>query len=152
MNLITAARRELASTTDIVSLLGSSPTYQTWLFQWRLYEQVEGSGLAAVVLSQHPWEAPGYYHTRKHSRLQAEIYVDPTRAADNNPTAQNAHDRIFEIANALSSILHRPDGGSIYFDSLRIHGTERLGEPSISDIPLMDYTIRGLLSFGVLHD
>ncbi len=152
MSLTIAARRELVATPPLVALLGSSPTYAQWIFRWRLYEQVEGTGTAAIVLSEHPWEPPGNFHTRRHIRLQAEIYVDPTRQPDLNPTQQNVHDRVLDIAAELSKVCHRPQGGTIYFDTMRIHGIERLGEPSISDIPMMDYTVRGLVNFGALVD
>ncbi len=151
LSLVAAAVRHLNTKPNITTLLGSSPNYKSFIFQWKSYEQWDGTGKAAIVLSQRPWEAPGQYHTRHHWRLQVEIFSDVSRKPDHNPAAQDATDKALSIFEVVDKEFHRVDGG-FYLDTLRIHSSERLSEPDISDVPLSDYGVRALVSYGAIID
>jgi hypothetical protein len=156
-DLVTAARRELASHSDLTDLLGSDATYSTWIFRWRPYVIVEGTSSAAIVLSRRAAHAaPNTHNTMRFPRLQVEIFADELRNAAGNPTrAARAEDYCESVFDVMDKYLHRPDAKGFYWGAegddpgLRILSSWRLDELDVVDVPDGDGMVRGLVSYGV---
>jgi hypothetical protein len=114
---------------------------------------MEGTGKACVVLSQRGgWATANRHNTEQFPVLQVEVYSDPTRDANRNPSDDyTPEERAYEVYRAIDAVLHRPDG----FDedwgdamgTLRITGSLRAGEPDITDVPEGDGLIRLLVRY-----
>lgn len=145
-----AARRYLMTGTDLKALLGSNATFSSYIFRWKLYVQLEGSGLAAVVLAQRGgWTTPNRHNTAEFPRLQTEVYVDPSRAGDQNPSNEDAETRAHIVFQQMDELLHLVDGGGYDWGGTRIVSSVRDSEPDIADVPGGDGMVRLLSSYAV---
>src|SRR4051794_7454857 len=105
-NLVVASRRMLALQTDLTDLLGPGTlvsTYAVWIFQWKPFISVEGTGQASIVLSQRGgWATPNETNTMAFPVLQCEVFVDPQRTVTKDPvSATDAFDRAIRIGEVL---------------------------------------------------
>lgn len=166
-DLVVAARRMLAEKTDVRDLLGPGATspdvegkrvFDLWLFQWRLYISMEGTGETAIVLSQrNGWTAPNPHNTMAFPTLQLEIYSDPRRDLGNPKTATGAEQKGLALVPVLDRYLHlvqRIDGpwswgGTETDEPVRVLGSQRLAEPEVMEVPSGDGLIRVLLRYGL---
>lgn len=154
MDLTIAARRELAATNSVTTLLGSSPEWDTWIWRWRPYVSIEGTGECGVVLSvRGGWASPNRHNTAQFPRLQVEVYADVDRNTALNPSTRTAQEKAQEVCEAIDKVFHIPQGGEVKWgngtDDLRIVGSLRLNEPDIVDVPDGDGMVRATVNYGV---
>lgn len=154
MELLIAARRELARHPEITSLLGSDDRFATWIFRWRLYVDVEGSGQIAVLLREDGgWASPNNHNTARFPRMTVEIHADVPRTARLNPAMATAQDRAKAAYYALDRVLHVPQGGEIRWgdgtEQLRIVSSLRLTEPQVSQVSDGDGVARLVTAYAV---
>lgn len=154
-NLVTAARRYLVADTTLANALGSGQGFNVWVFQWRPYVTIEGSGEAAVVLSARGgWTSPNMHNTMAFPRLQVEVWADLQRDANGNPAQRTAEDLCQDVGEQLDRLLHLPDGQlHVWGDSngsIRVLRSMKLGEIDIVDVPEGDGMCRGTLNYGVV--
>lgn len=158
LDLTTAVHRYLSAQEELTDLLGADDGaggYPTWIFRWKSYRTVEGSGDAAIVLSQRPGSPSSAYHTSNFPRLQVEIYVDRLRDAQANPVNHTPEDRCNRIFRVLDRLLHTsPAGGDrIWGDNgsggLRILSSQRDQDIDIVPVPDGDGMVRGLVSYSI---
>lgn len=159
IDIVTAARRHLVVDAGVIAVLGGSTAWPVWLFRWRSYVSVEGTGSVSAVLSQQGgWAAPNRHNTMSFPQLQVEIYADPTRTTARNPSAVDAHAAALDAHLALNALLHVPAGttpseGLVWGDetgSLRVLGSSLLGEPDLSEVPGGDGLVRSVARYGVV--
>lgn len=148
-DLTTAARRVLADHEPLTSLLGSSDSWDTWIFRWRPYVTLKASGAAAIVLSERGgWATPNRHNTARFPRLQVEVYVDLPRE-EGTPVSRVAEERALEICRALDEVLHVPDGRTMEWGGLRVLGSTRQQEPQMDAVPDADGLVRVLVYYEV---
>ena len=155
-DLINASRAYLASIPQVTDMVGSNATYDTFIFRWRKYVELEGTGSAMIVLSQRPGLTANQHNTLKFPNLQVEIYVDPPRNAGGNPLhATTPEDRCMAIAEVVDSYLHTVDGHDrtwadpVNGGSVRVLRCTRGTDVDITDVPDADGMVRGLMRYEV---
>lgn len=159
LDAATAARRLLVEAVAnnpedfpvLDALLGRDDVYDDgWIFRWRPYISVEGTGKAAVVLSQRPGQGANVGNTMRFPRLQVEIYVDTPRSAGGQPTsAASAEDACHKIFLELDRYLHLVDGHVHMWSELRVLRSTRGTDIDITDVPDADGMVRGLVSYDL---
>lgn len=139
MEMLVAARRELMGRPEITTLVGTSDSFSSWIFRWRLYVDVEGTSQCAIVLREDGgWASPNNHNTARFPRLTVEVYADPPRTPRLNPAMATAPDRAKAVFDVLDRVFHIPQGGQISWgdnqERLRIVSSLRLTEPQISTV------------------
>lgn len=148
-DLALAARRRLAAEPSLRGVLGPSPpgtVSTTWLFPRELSVVVEGTGLAAAVLSiQSGWARPNAHNTAQFPRLIVEIYADSQRGQGTEVVRWDAPARAWWARRAFRAVLHRPygfvevwgaDAGAAPPDpGQRVWGSQELVEPDMESLP-----------------
>ena len=152
IDVTTAARRFLAEQESLTTLLGGDSTYKTWIFRWRPYVKVEGSGKSLLVVRQSgSWASANAHNTMRFPRLIVEVWSDVQRAESglskqNVTRAATAEDAAQAISLELDKYLHRVAGGDVVWGrevddmdvvtdpGLRIIGCYRQGEPDIREL------------------
>lgn len=157
LDLVTATRRELAAHSSVTALLGSDARFSTWIFRWRPYVSIEGTGEASIVVSSRAgWSTANRHNTAKFPRLQIEIYADLARNNDLNPAGRTAEDLARQVFEAVDKVLHRVDSNNIQWGNtdgkLRIHSSVRSQEPTVEDVPNGDGLVRSLVFYDVAID
>lgn len=157
--LVVAARRHLVAQPNITSLVGSSATYANWIWQWKPYVSMEGTGKAGIVLAQrNGWATPNLHNTMAFPQLQVEIYADVDRRADLNPAdAVSAELRAEAVFLAVDKHLHLVGrdgapwqwGATAESTGVRVLSSHRLGEPEYAEVPDGDGLVRCLARYGV---
>lgn len=155
LDLVTAARRHLVADTALAALVGTSPAFQVWVFRWRPYVIVEGTGQAAVVLAQRAgWQSPNMHNNMEFPRLQVEVWADLERDVNGNPASRTAEDLASDVLREVSRILHHPRGDLQEWGDtngkIRVLRSTRLDEMDIVDVPNGDGLVRGTVNFGVV--
>lgn len=142
-----AARRHLVSLPGVREVLGpaSSTVETSWIFVRDLATIVEGTGLAAVVLSAAGgWARPNSHNSAQFPRLVVEVYADSSREANLEVTRPDAESRARYVWAVLERELHRtyafvevwgavpdaspPDPG------LRVWGSQALHVPEVFSV------------------
>jgi len=154
-DLTIAARRELKGVNAVTSLLGSSAEWDTWIWRWRPYVSIEGTGSAGIVLSiRGGWTSPNQHNTAQFPRLQVEVYADVDRDPSLNPLSRTAEEKALAICQVVDAVFHIPQGGVLMWgngdaNDLRIVGSLRLTEPDVVEVPEGDGMVRATVSYGV---
>lgn len=157
-DLVVAVRRMLANSPAVTSMVGTSTKYSTWIFQWRNYVEVEGTGSASIVISQRPGQAPNQHNTQQFPIIQLEIYVDAARTTTYNPAdSVSQHHRAYRIVKEADKFLHLVGragapwlwGDSETEDPIRVFGCYRVSEPDIMEVPGGDGLIRATVRYEV---
>jgi len=130
-DLLSAAQQYLAAQSDLTALLGSDSTFDTWIFREELLAPVETTGKAALcLLQQGQWATPNDHNTLRFPVLTVEIYVDPPRDSEGNPTTTSVSSQIDHLFRVVDQYLHRPQGGEQLWGDLLTYGSLRASEPS----------------------
>ena len=133
-DVVIAARRHLAASSDPTDLLGSGQGYDTWIFPGQdsgaaPHVPIEGTGEAAIVIwASGGWTSPNRHNTMWFPRLFVDVYVDPERDAGNNIQNPYVRDRLVEIWTVVDSLLHYPQAGEITWDDMRILSSVKAAE------------------------
>jgi len=154
MEMLVAARRELMRTPAVLAEVGSDDRFSAWIFRWRMYVDIEGTGQTAIVLREDGgWASPNQHNTARFPRLGVEIYADVPRTPRLNPARATAQDRAKAAFNVIDRIFHVPQGGQIRWGNeegtLRIVSSLRLTEPQVSAPSEGDGLARLLTSYAV---
>lgn len=160
-----AARRRLVAVDAIRAVLGPSPdnvdaVWDSWLFVRELGAMVEGSGLAAAVLSiEGGWTRPNAHNTANFPRLIVEIYADPSRGANREITRRDAESRARRAFVAFATELHWTDGHSEVWGTdpaasppdagLRVWGCQSLVVPDVFPVEEWEGAVRLRGEFGL---
>lgn len=150
-DLALAAHRRLSQVAGIRAVLGPLPpgsAASTWLFTRDLGVVVEGTGLAAAVLSvQSGWARPNAHNTASFPRLVVQIYADSQRGLNSAVVRQDAPARAWWAHAAFRKVLHRTDAFSEVWGAdplaspsdpgMRVWGCQELAEPDLE--PLQDW-------------
>lgn len=141
--------RYLATQTELTDLLGSDEKFSAWIFQQRLYCQVEASTTSAVVVSPAgQWSGMNDYNTARFPRLRVEVFSDPQRDYAKNVTLDDTWAKINAIFEVLVKLLH-VQGELLLDDGVRIHNSKAATEPDISAWTDTDGTRRGTCYFNL---
>lgn len=135
-DIISAVVTYLRSKPAIIAVLGSDGD-GSWLFQYRLWAEIEGTSSTAAVLSHEGgWAGANLHNTLRFPRLLLSVWADPQRDAGHNATdpgeVQRRANAAFEV---IDSYLHRPQGDSQMWGSIRTVDCVRLTEPAIYVVP-----------------
>ena len=72
------------------------------MFKFRLGEQIDGTGRAAVVLTRGPgWASPDQVQSTEYPRLFVDSLADPTRGPAGEIMVQDGEDRAFALAMTI---------------------------------------------------
>lgn len=149
-DLVSGAVRYLLEHDELVALVGSGGG-------WPFITQDEApdddlTGSAAIVVSYAGGVgAPNIHNTVRNMRLQADVVVDPLPdSAGQAAEPAETRRRAFAIFDVLDRILHRPQGGEVYFGSVRVFDSVRLAEPAIYTIPASGGRMRMSVFYGVM--
>lgn len=155
-SLTVAARRELAITPEVTNLLGRDVTWDTYIFRWRPFVEIEGTGASMIVLSERGgWAQPNRHNTARFPLLQVEVFTDPQRATTGVPKGQPAEahvtpeDKAGLVFQAVDRVFHVPQGGELAWSDLRIVSSLRNTEPTTVPVPGGDGVVRLLASYAV---
>ncbi len=131
---VLGARRWLASQAPVRAALGSDSTFDTWIFQSKLYVTVEGSQSVACVLSAGGnWTTPNVYNTAHFPRLRVELFADPDRDGAGNAVSSSTWSKLSAAFDAIDPYLHWMGREQMWGD-VRVIKSKRLGELDYSPI------------------
>lgn len=141
----------LLGKSDIGDVLGSYPDGTPYLFQHRLWTEMENSqSTAAVLMRDGGWTGPNQHNSLHFPRLTMDIWADPLRDAGNNVTDPGeVYRRINRAFKVIDRHLHRPQGGEQWWGEIRSIACIRMTEPSIYPVPDGDGLLRLVTSYGV---
>lgn len=151
-DIVAATVRYLLQFPDILAVVGVRPEDGApLLFQNRLYQVMEGTqSTAAVILYAGGWAGPNAHNTMRFPRISLEVTVDPIRDAGNNVIDPGeAYRRANHAYEVFDSYLHRPQGGTQWWGSIRTVGCVRQGEPAVYPISQGDGGQRLSVFYGV---
>ena len=136
---------------DITAALTTYPDGTAWLFQHRLWVEMEGSaGTAAVIGRAGGWTGANTHNTLRFPRLRLDIWADPIRDAGNNiADPGEAARRIQATWGVFDTHLHRAAGGQQMWGTVRTIGCARLAEPVVEPVPEGDGLLRLQTFYGV---
>lgn len=152
-DIVQGAVEFLTTKTDLLALVGSDVPngIPHFLFQYKLWTEIGGSESTAVVVSSDSgWAGPNLHNTLKFPRLTVEIYADPQRDAVGNATDQGDHyRRLAAVFRVIDNYLHRPEGGSQMWGTLRTVSSARLVEPTINLVADGNGLVRMVIQYAV---
>lgn len=146
-DIVQATVKHLIGFPDVLAVLdsfevdgGSMPG----LWQYRLFAQMEGtSGTACVIDSDGGWAGANPHNTLRFPRLMVTIWADPIRDMGSNAVDPGeVQRRAIRAFWAVDARLHRPQGGSQLWGSLRTVDCVRLTEPTMYVVPDGDGLVR----------
>lgn len=112
MDLTLFARRELAATPAVTTMVGSSPEWLIWIWRWKPRVEMEGTGKRSIVISRpRPWSVPSRFHTTSFDLVVVDCYADPTRDAQGRPTKEDGEERALLLCDEVRKVMHRVDHG-----------------------------------------
>ena len=118
MDITGAVWHRLVTEPDIVAAL------DTRLYRHRLPVVIEGTGMAAAVLSAaQGWTTANRHNTAEFPKLRLEIYQD------SSPNNRDAEDRAHDLWKLFDRILHVPTGFAAHWGDVRVIGSHRLTQP-----------------------
>lgn len=110
------------------------------LYRHRLPVVIEGTALAAAVLSPaQGWAPPNRHNTAEFPRLRIEIYQDSSSA-----DVRDAEDRAHDLWETFNKLLHVPRGMAEMWGPVRVIGAHRVSEPEL--FPVTDQESVALLT------
>lgn len=126
-------------------------TTEPWLFQHKMWTDVEGTSSTACLIGRDGgWAAPNLYNTMRFPRITLEVWADPQRDMHRNVTDPGeVWRRIEHTYEVIDEHLHRPMGGQQYWGTLRVIDCVRSTEPTIYEVPDGDGLLRLLTSYAV---
>jgi hypothetical protein len=137
-HLIQGVVKWLQGFPDVTAVVGAFADNKPYLFQTNLWVTMEGTqSTAAVLYRAGGWAGPNQHNTMRFPRLGLEVYADPIRDNGNNVTDPGEAGRRIEAAyKAIDTRLHRSQGGTQMWGTVRTLGCTRLGEPDV--LPVKD--------------
>ncbi len=151
-DVVQGAVKYLQAQPPVLAVLGSfEGSSSPWLFQRRMWAEIEGSSSAAAMLySDGGWTSANPHNTMRFPILSLEIWVDPLRDSQNNVSnPSEVWRRMNHIYKVIDGYLHRPQGGQQYWGTVRTVACVRMTEPTIYEVPDGDGVLRGLVSYAV---
>jgi len=105
------ARNMLIQDVPLVTLLGKSASWTSWIFDQKpINVKVEGTSRCLIVVNEgKPWTAPNGHNTMKFPTLVVDIWADPTRNVDKSVKFWDASTKIEDIQDELDRLLHLVD-------------------------------------------
>ena len=120
MDITLAAWHRLSTEPGIVAALDGR------LYRHRLPVVIEGTGMAAAVLSTaQGWATPNRHNTAEFPKLRLELYQD------SSPNSRDAEDRAHDLWQVFDRILHVPTGIAELWGDVRVIGSVRLTQPEL---------------------
>ncbi len=150
-DLVQGITKHLLAQPALVNALGRTPGGSPMLFQHQLYTPVEGTSASAIVLSSAgAWATANTYNTVRFPRLLIEMYCDPKRDMGRNTVDPGeVYRRVDSLFGILDRILHRPQGGTQYWGTVRTISCVRSGEPRPYRVPDGDGLMRAELYYSI---
>lgn len=158
-------RNQLARTPRVTALLGSSVTWDTWIFDQKpLGVKIEGTQRCMIVVNEfRPYTDPNEHNTLRFPQITIDIWADSTRTSGGAVKTLDADTKIETIAKQIDSVMHLVDGatssgslivwGTAQQEAQKtgsvIAGSLRLSGPDYSDVKDADGTRMGRLTYGV---
>lgn len=150
MELVTAARRHLASQDQVKILFGD------WIWKWKLEDKVEGTGRMAIVLRNGgQWSKPTH-NSQEYPILVVEVYADHSRMPDGTYPIANGEDRCMQGVREVDRVLHQVDREHRHWpegdtDGLYVIGCFRGSEPETPVIRHGVPVVRVTYDVQVIH-
>lgn len=143
-DIVAGALKYLQAQPAVLAVLGTDGDGSPWLWGYRTWATVEGSqSTACIIASDGGWAAANQHNTLRFPRLLLNVWADPVRDGTLNGTQPG---EVMLRANAafevLDRFLHRPQGGSQMWGSIRTVDCVRMTEPAINPVPDGDGVVR----------
>lgn len=151
-DIVQGAVKYLQAQPAVRAVLGGyEGTDVAWLFQHKMWVDVEGtSSTAAMIGRDGGWAGANLHNTMRFPMLTMEIWADPIRDDGKNVVDPGEVYRRIEATFAvLDSFLHRPQGGEQRWGTVRTVSCVRMTEPTIYEVPDGDGLLRLLTSYAV---
>lgn len=158
-------RNFLAQRESLTALLGSSPTWDTWIFDQRpIGVKIENTQRCMIVVNEfRPYTAPNDHNTMRFPQITIDIWADPTRNSNKSVKTYDADTKIERIQKEIDAVMHTVDMGTpggmphIWGTAEQvanktgsvIAGSTRIDGPDYSDVKDSDGTRMGRLLYGV---
>lgn len=142
-DIVAAATKYLLTKPEIAAVLGNT-NGKPWLTQYRLWNMFEGSeSTAAVIDSDGGWTGPNVHNTLRFPRLLLSVWGDPIRDSGNNAVNYGeVRRRVMYAFEVIDGFLHRPQGETVMWSTIRTVDCTRLTEPLVSNVPEGDGVVR----------
>lgn len=154
-DVVVAARRALAASTDLTELLGSGKGFDTWIFPGNGEDSdvpviFEGSKKACIVIwSSGGWAAPNLHNTAQFPAIYIDVYIDPGRDSKNQKTTPYLRDRFIPIWNEVDKVLNYPANAEILWDDMRIITSKRFNEWKVRPVSDTDGAYMSSVQYAV---
>lgn len=149
-DIVQAAVKYLLGQPTVLAVVGTTDIGTPLLFQHQLFFPLEGRSSTAVVISYAGGFDANMHNTLRFPRLMLEIYADPLRNLDRNTVDPGEVWRRINVAfDALDKVLHRPQGGSQMWGSIRTISCSRMAEPQMYPVPDGDGMLRCATVYGI---
>ena len=150
-DFVQGATKHLLAQPTLLAALGRTPGGTPMLFQHQLYAPVEGTSASALVVSSGgSWAAANTYNTVRFPRLHIEMYCDPKRDMGRNTVDPGeVYRRVDSLFGILDRILHRPQGGTQMWGTVRTISCVRAVEPRPYRVPDGDGLMRAEIFYSV---
>lgn len=151
-DIVTGCIKFLQAKPDVIAALGTDrETGAPMLFGYNDWSTLEGSqSTCAIIANEGGWAGPNAHNTLRFPRLSLNIWADPQRDAGNNAIlpgeVMRRVDAVFEV---IDNHLHRPEGETQMWGSVRTVASVRLTEPVIYRVPDGDGLVRLLVNYAV---
>lgn len=145
-----AATKYLLTKPDLIAVVGMSDG-KPWITRHALWKNFEGSqSTAIVVTSEGGWAGPNTHNTLRFPRLTVSVWGDPLRDQGNNFTGLGeVRARVNAVYEILDRYLHRPQGTSEVWSTIRTVSCIRLTEPDTFAVPNGDGVVRLQVHYAV---
>lgn len=145
-DIVAGAVTFLGGHADVLAELGHDPGLpsQPWLFQYRLWTMMEGTQSTAAVISHDGgWAGPNLHNTLRFPRLTLSIWADPIRDDGGSGTDPGeVQRRLYQVFTVIDAHLHRPQGETQMWGSIRTVSCARLTEPTVLAVGEGDGLVR----------
>jgi len=151
-DIVQGAVKWLSSFDDVVAVLSTYGDGTPYLFQRKLWIDMEGSqGTAAVIRCVGGWAGANTYNTMRFPRLCLELWADPIRDAGGNISEPGeVYRRLSDAFQVIDARLHRPQAGEQMWGTIRTVACSRLTEPDEPfPIPDGDGLLRTITFYAV---
>ena len=150
-DIVQGAVKYLLSQPRCVAAVGTTDIGTPLIFQHQLFYPIEGkSTTAAVVTYNGGSESANLHNTMRFPRIMLELWADPLRNMGRNTVDPG---EVWRRINAVFSIfdraLHRPQGGTQMWGSVRTISCQRMAEPIVYPVPDGDGMMRAATFYGV---
>jgi len=151
-DVVSGAARYLLDQAALVAVVGESGDPPTPLIAQDVAPAASelAQATAVVVAYGGGWAGANIANVLRFPRLRVEIWADPIRDSNGRVVEQaETRRRLMACADVVDGLLHRAQGGEIWWGDVRVLDSVRLGEITVDRVPGGDGLLRGQVFYAV---